>query len=84
MCGWVPSAWQVSLSVSVCWGDTEFYATVRPLPVGTVGTWLLAVVEAVSVRRRFAVTAAAAFLSVCGGVRFGWCSCCPLPRWPRW
>ena len=27
VCGWVPSAGQVSLSVSVGWGDTAFYAT---------------------------------------------------------
>ena len=27
VCGWVPSAGQVSLSVSVGWGDTTFYAT---------------------------------------------------------
>jgi len=27
VCGWVPSAGQVSLSVSVGWGETEFYAT---------------------------------------------------------
>ena len=27
MCGWFPSAGQVSLSVSVGWGDTTFYAT---------------------------------------------------------
>ena len=27
MCGWVPSAGQVSLSVSVGWGDTTFHAT---------------------------------------------------------
>ena len=27
VCGWVPSAGQVSLSVSVSWGDTAFYAT---------------------------------------------------------
>ena len=31
VCGWVPSAGQVSLSVSVGWGDTTFYATVHPL-----------------------------------------------------
>ena len=31
VCGWVPSAGQVSLSVSVGWGDTTFYATVAPL-----------------------------------------------------
>ena len=27
VCGWVPSAGQVSLSASVGWGDTAFYAT---------------------------------------------------------
>ena len=27
MCGWVPFAEQVSLSVSVGWGDKAFYAT---------------------------------------------------------
>jgi len=27
VCGWVPSAGQVSLSVSVGWGDTTFHAT---------------------------------------------------------
>ena len=27
VCGWVPSAGQVSLSVPVGWGDTAFYAT---------------------------------------------------------
>ena len=40
MCGWVPSAGQVSLFVSVGWGDTTFYATLdgvaieqeQPLP----------------------------------------------------
>jgi len=45
---------------------------VRPLPVGTVGAWVLAVVAAVWVVRRFAATVAAACLSVCGGVRFWW------------
>ena len=30
MCGWVPSAGQVSLSVSVGWGDTTFHATPPP------------------------------------------------------
>ena len=33
MCGWVPSAGQVSLSVSVGWGDTTFHATVCSLIV---------------------------------------------------
>jgi len=45
---------------------------VCPLPVGTVGARGLAVVAAVWVVSRFAVTAAAACLSVCGGVRSGW------------
>ena len=31
VCGWVPSAGQVSLSVSVGWGDTTFYATMTAL-----------------------------------------------------
>ena len=31
MCGWVPSAGQVSLSVSVGWGDTTFHATVTAM-----------------------------------------------------
>jgi len=56
---------------------------VEPLPVGTVGAWVLAVVAAVWVGRRFAVTAAAACLSVCGGVRFGWSSRGPLLLLPR-
>jgi len=30
VCGWVPSAGQVSLSVPVGWGDTTFYATRSP------------------------------------------------------
>ena len=36
MCGWVPSAWQVSLSVSVGWGDTAFYTTVGAVERGTI------------------------------------------------
>jgi len=31
VCGWVPSAGQVSLSVSVGWGDTTFHATAGSL-----------------------------------------------------
>ena len=34
MCGWVPSAGQVSLSVSVGWGDTTFHATTDLLTRG--------------------------------------------------
>ena len=56
---------------------------VRPLAVGTVGAWVLEVVAAVSVRRRFAVTAAAACLSVSGGVRFEWSARCPSARLAR-
>ena len=42
VCGWVPSAGQVSLSVSVGWGDTTFHATLRILRIacGAVHTFL--------------------------------------------
>jgi len=56
---------------------------VRPLPVGAVGAPVLEVVAAVWVGSRFAATAAAACLSVSGGVRFGWSACCPSARLPR-
>jgi len=56
---------------------------VRPMPIATVGAWVLAVVAAVWAVSRFAVAAAAACLSVCGGVRSVWSARCPGARWAR-
>jgi len=56
----------------------------RTLPVAVVFTLVLAAVAAVWVVRQVGVAAAAASVSVGGGVRFGWPARCPSPRWPRW
>jgi len=56
---------------------------VRPLPVAAVAVLVSAGVRVVWAVPRLAVTAAAACLSMCRGVRFGWSARCALLRWLR-
>jgi len=56
----------------------------RSLTVATAVTLVRPAAVAVWAVWRFAVSAAAGCLSVCGVVRFGLFACCLSWRWPRW